>query len=90
MSEWFSPGHHSPTVPQQPKPTESLWTLRKGSGTVECGLLTHGEPGGVEVQLFGNGGFYAARRFELRAQAVAHGNELKANLEADGWTKGGA
>jgi hypothetical protein len=46
----------------------------------------------VEVQLFGNGGFYAARRFELRAQAVAHGDELRANLVANGWqdTKGGA
>jgi hypothetical protein len=69
---WFSPDHHPLTVPQKPKPTEPLWTLRKGTATVDCRLLGHGE-WGWEIQLYRDGGFYAGRRFNLRAEAIDMG-----------------
>ena len=86
MSNERSAPNPYPPVSQKRKPSEVLWTLKKGAGTVECRVLGHAEFG-EEVQLFGDGGFFAGRRFNLRAQAIAHGNELKANLKANGWSE---
>jgi hypothetical protein len=56
MSDWFAPGHHPPTVAKNAKPTEPLWTLYKGSGTVDCRLLSHAE-WGWETKVFRDGAF---------------------------------
>jgi hypothetical protein len=50
-----------------------------------CQLRSHGEYG-WEAQLFRDGEFYAGRRFDLRAQAVAHAEQTRRDLEREGWT----
>jgi hypothetical protein len=77
---------HKPPVPTRtPRPTEHLWTLRKGGGRVDAELLGQGE-WGWEVRLSRDWHFYGSRRFDLRAQAIEHGAVLKADLEAVGWS----
>jgi hypothetical protein len=74
-----------PRPPREPVPGEPLWTLHKLDGRIDCELRSHG-PWGWEVQLYRNGGFYAGRRFELREHALAHADELRADLCAMGWS----
>ncbi len=67
------------------KPTEPIWTVRKDEKRVDARLLSHGEYG-WEVQLYADGGFYAGRRFHLRAEAIAYSDVLRRDIERDGWT----
>lgn len=55
------------------------------AAAIDAELLGQGEYG-WEFRLLDRGEFYAGRRFDLRAQAVAHGEEIRRELEADGWS----
>ena len=60
--------------------------MHKGGGEVRCELRSHGEYG-WEVQLLRDGQFYAGRRFTLREDAVGHADELRRDLETNGWIR---
>ena len=77
---------NSPRPPaRKPRPAEPLWSVRKAGRQIDAELLGQGEYG-WEFRLLDRGEFYAGRRFDLRAQAVAHGEEIRRELEADGWS----
>jgi hypothetical protein len=67
------------------KPGEPLWSLRRDGRQITCELRSHGEYG-WEAQLFRDGEFYAGRRFDPRAHAVAHAEQTRQDLEREGWT----
>ena len=71
--------------PRVSRPGEPLWSLRKDGRQITCELRSHGEYG-WEAQLFRDGGFYAGRRFDLRAQAVEHAEQTQQDLEREGRT----
>jgi hypothetical protein len=81
---FYSPNARPPP-PRASKPGEPLWSLRKDGRQFTCELRSHGEHG-WEAQLFRDSDFYAGRRFDLRAQAVAHAEQTRQDLERDGWT----
>jgi hypothetical protein len=78
---WNAP----PPQLRKPRPAEPLWTLRKGHQRIDAALLGHGEYG-WELQLLRQGNFYGGRRFDLRKQAMAFGDEIRGELERDGWS----
>jgi hypothetical protein len=63
---------------------EPLWSVRLDGRQIDAELRGHGEYG-WEFQLLHDREFYAGRRFDLRAQAVAHGEEIRRELEQRGW-----
>jgi len=58
--------------------------MRKDDHQIDAQLRGHGEYG-WEIQLLKDGEFYAGRRFDLREQTVAHGDEIGRDLERKGW-----
>ena len=62
-----------------------VWTLVRNGVRVDAECRSHGE-WGWELQILRNGEFYAGRRFDLRAQAVAYGEDIRREMEGDGWT----
>jgi hypothetical protein len=58
--------------------------LRKDGDQIDAELRGHGEYG-WEVQLLRDAEFYAGRRYDLREQAVAPGEEIRRDLTARGW-----
>jgi hypothetical protein len=74
-----------PRLPaRQSRPAEPLWSMRKDGHQLDAQLRGHGEYG-WEVQFLNDGEFYAGRRFNRHAQAVAHGDEIRRDLERKGW-----
>jgi hypothetical protein len=71
-------------APAKPKPAEPLWSVRMGGRQIDAELRGHGEYG-WEFQLLHDREFYAGRRFDLRAQAIADGEEIRRELEQRGW-----
>ena len=77
---FYTPGRkHAPPVP---RPTESLWTVRKGNHQMTCELRYHGESG-VEAQILSDGELLIGRRFESRALAVQWAGEERKAIERD-------
>src|SRR5207247_5829861 len=72
-----------PPVPS-PRPTQRLWSVLRSGEQIDAELLGHGESG-WELQLYRRGEFYAGRRFNQRAQAIAYGDLVRGDLEAEGW-----
>ena len=67
-------------------PGEHLWTMRTDSRQIDAELRDYGDAG-CELQLRRNGDFYSGRRFNGRAQALAHGESIRQNLTGnDGWS----
>jgi hypothetical protein len=58
--------------------------MRKDHHQIDAELRGHGEYG-WEIQLLKDGDFYAGQRFELREQAIAHGDEYRVELIPRGW-----
>ncbi len=67
-----------------PRAAEPLWTLRKDGRRIDSELMGHGEYG-WEFRLLKDGDFYAGRRFALKADANAHADIIRGDLERDGW-----
>jgi hypothetical protein len=77
-----------PPPPRKPRPAEPLWTLiNHGGDRIDAQLRAHGEYG-WEFQLLRRGDFYAGRWFDLRAHAIAWADEIRRDLEKDGWATG--
>jgi hypothetical protein len=82
--ELFYSRNARPPPPRQSKPGEPLSSLQRDGRQITCELRNHGEYG-WEAPLFRDGEFYAGRRFHLRAEAVAHAEQTRQDLERDGW-----
>jgi hypothetical protein len=80
---FYSPQRQLPPA-RVSKPGEPLWSLHRDGRQITCELRSHGEYG-WEAQLFRDGEFYAGRRFDLRAQAVAHAEQTRQDLDREGW-----
>jgi|SRR5712692_3828650 len=70
--------------PQQSRPGERLWSLRKDGDEIDCQLRYHGE-WGVEAQFFRRGEFWNGRRFDTRALAVQWAELEREALRREGW-----
>jgi hypothetical protein len=68
----------------QERPAEPAWSLSKDARRVDAQLRGHGEDG-WEIQLLRDGGLYFGRRFHLREDAIAYGDELRRAFEKDGY-----
>lgn len=74
----------TPRPAPKPRPAEPLWSMRKDGRQIDAELRGHGEYG-WELQLLRECEFYAGRRFDLRAQAIAYGDEIRRDLASQGW-----
>jgi hypothetical protein len=63
---------------------EFVWALETDVKRVVCELHDHGADG-WDAQLVRDGEFSANRRFDTRAQALAHADAMRVLLEGGGW-----
>jgi hypothetical protein len=66
------------------RPGERLWSMCHGIQQIDAELRSHGDDA-CELQLLRDGDFYSGRRFNGRAQAMAHGEKIRQDLTARGW-----
>ena len=65
-----------------------MWSLRREGGqTLACVLQGVGEPG-WDVVLLRDGLEFYGRRWTLRAEALVEAEELRRELECEGWRLG--
>jgi hypothetical protein len=83
MTTNHPPDHRARQIPA-PHMQERLWSLCKAGRRIDCELFDHGSHG-VEVQLVRDGHWYSGLRFTLRAQALAHADLRRDDLERHGW-----
>jgi hypothetical protein len=81
---FYSPNARPPQ-PGMARAGEPLWSLQTGGRQITCELRSHGEYR-WEAQLFRDGKVYSGRPCDLRAQAVAHAEQTRQDLEREGWT----
>ena len=86
-----SPSSSSPTtvraieVPRTTaKVVTPLWTVRKDAQRIDAELLDRG-PAGWEVRMSKNHVWMSGRRFSDRANAIAHGEAARRDLEQREW-----
>jgi hypothetical protein len=82
------PPFFSGLAPAEPTPAEALWILRRDDVLVEAQVQEDSELG-WELQVLRNGTLFAARRFDLRDQAIAFGEGVRSDLLAEGWAEPG-
>ena len=82
--DWYKP-HRPPAPPQQPKPGEHVWSLRKNGKQVDCELRFHGESYGSECQCLHDGELAYGQRFILRELALREAEAQRQRLMRDGW-----
>jgi hypothetical protein len=66
------------------RPPEPIWTMRRQGRQTDCVLLGQGEYG-WDLQLLRDGDSFYARRWTLKAEALAEGDDIRRELERDGW-----
>jgi hypothetical protein len=71
-------------APSKPKPAEPLWSVSMDRRQIDAELRGHGEYG-WEFQLLHDREFYVGRRFDLREQAITHGEQVRQELGLRGW-----
>ena len=67
---------------------ESLWTVTKDGQRVDAQLVDQTEAG-CELRMLQNGEWLSGRRFSDKARAMAHGDDVRHQLEQRGWRLGG-
>ena len=60
--------------------------MRKNGKQVDAELRSHGEYG-WECQFLYNGEFAYGRRWTMRAEALAEAEDMRQELERDGWQR---
>ena len=70
--------------PTPPKVVTPLWTATKDAQRVDAQLVDQ-SPAGCELRMLQNGEWLSGRRFSDRARAIAHGDDVRHQLEARGW-----
>ena len=81
---FYSPKFTLPP-PRAPRPLEPVWSLTKDGRTKTCGLYFHGESYGWEVQIRDGEFLEYGERCLFHERALRLANELRADLERDGW-----
>jgi hypothetical protein len=61
-----------------------LWTVTKDGQRVDAQLVDQSEAG-CELRLLQNGEWLSGRRFSDKARAMAHGDDVRHQLESRGW-----
>jgi hypothetical protein len=74
-----------PRPVQQAARAETLWTLLKERETRSATLRQEDGAGGVDLQLFANGGFFVSRRFSHLELALDEAARWQRKYEAEGW-----
>jgi hypothetical protein len=85
MSDPVYAPNRPPPPRREPRPGEPLWTLGKGSRRLACQLFDHGAQG-AEYRLLVNGEFCVRRRFGGLDLAVVGAEDMRCQLEHEGWT----
>jgi len=73
-------------VPAKPRSAEPLWTATKGAQRVDAQLANQSDSG-CELRMLQNGEWLSGRRFSDRARAIAHGEDVRQQLESRGWVE---
>ena len=77
---WNAP----PPPPRRPRPTEPVWSMRKAGKQTDCVLQGVAEDG-WDVLLLRDGDCFYGRRWTTRTLALQEVEELRQELERDGW-----
>jgi hypothetical protein len=80
IDAWNSPQ----VAPAKPRTAEPLWTATKDAQRVDAQLVDQSESG-CELRMLQNGEWLSGRRFSDRARAIAHGEDVRQQLESRGW-----
>jgi len=83
--EPFSVPNRPPVPLRELRRGELWWTLGKGPGRLSCELFDNGV-NGAEYQLLVNGAVFVSRRFGRLDLAVVGADDIRCQLEHDGWT----
>ena len=75
---------YRPPPPKPPRTGETLWTLSKDGVRVTAELLDQSSAG-MELRMLRDGEWQSGRRFADRANAVAHAEKHRRQLQAKGW-----
>ena len=67
-----------------PKIATPLWTLTKDGQRVDAQLVDQ-SAAGCELRMLQNGEWLSGRRFRDKARAMAHGGDVRQQLESRGW-----
>jgi hypothetical protein len=70
--------------PSKPNVTTPLWTVTKDGQRVEAQLVDQ-SAAGCELRMLQNGEWLSGRRFSDKARAMAHGDDVRQQLEERGW-----
>jgi hypothetical protein len=82
---FFAPNHKPKPVVRPKPPNEPVWTLSKGTKSVECEIRYHGEAYGFECVCLFNGELVYGRRFALKAGARKEAEVQRQRLISEGW-----
>jgi hypothetical protein len=77
-------GNAPQVVPATPRPAEPLWTATKDAQRVDAQLVDQ-SGSGCELRMLQNGEWLSGRRFSDKARAMAHGEDVRRQLESRGW-----
>jgi hypothetical protein len=69
---------------REPRPGKPWWTITKGPSRLSCELFDNGV-NGAEYRLLVNGAVFVSRRFGRLDLAVAGADDIRCQLEHDGW-----
>ena len=70
--------------PLKPYIAEPLWTVTKDAQRIDAQLVDQSEAG-CELRMLQNGEWLSGRRFSDKARAMAHGDDVRRQLEQRGW-----
>jgi hypothetical protein len=70
--------------PSKPHVVTPLWTATKDAQRIEAQLVDQ-TVAGCELRMLQNSEWLSGRRFSDRARAIAHGDDVRHQLEERGW-----
>lgn len=70
--------------PSTPHIVTTLWTATKDEQRVEAQFVNQTDAG-CELRMLQNGEWLSGRRFNDRTRAMAHGEDVRQQLESRGW-----
>jgi hypothetical protein len=70
--------------PSKSHPVTPLWTVTRDGQRVDAQLVDQ-TTAGCELRMLQNGEWLSGRRFSDKARAMAHGEDVRRQLETRGW-----
>ncbi len=71
--------------PSKPNVVTPLWTMTKDGQRIDAQLVDQ-SAAGCELRMLQNGDWLSGRRFSDKARAMAHGDDVRHQLEKRGWS----